>query len=647
MQKPCNGNSIAWKKGILLSALFLFIGVKISVAQELVVNPAQPKKGELITFTYNPKGGKFANDTLITATVIITDGFDLTSKKIDIIKDGELYRGKFQTDTATLVIIFAFSANKVWDHASKEGYIYPIYDNTKPVNGALTAMADFYVSKTMKTIYAAEPDYQKAVDLLEKEMELYPQNKDKASSLQKYYGARYRLNPLKGKAEILAYIKSIDQQQQITDIDYYKKYRLYEILEMKIEMESALESISKLFPNSPVIFSRRYKEALTPSAAEEMEALGNKLIVDYDMIHGKQFSSSTNSVFRALNQAYLKEFNLPKFYFYLNKLNEPGSRLIDLISAATYLAETRRELAQAEKIANWGLHLIDTLSLSKSSLSPQRLKARRIELTGVLGRIYYERGQFDDAYTALKIAHQENSEKLAFIPVYYGLVLVKKRDYKSARPLLADAIKLGMIDDELVLAFKEAFINGGGTLSDYHVQLASLKEAANVNKKSMLEKIMQKTPAPNFTLMDNKGKRVSLSAYKGKIVVLDFWATWCVPCLEAFPGMNKLAKKYEDDKDVVFLFINTSETFTKDLTKNINSYLKKQGYNFHVLIDEKQVIDGVNTYIAKTLYNASAIPLKVVIDKMGNIRFRSTGYLGSDEKVVEELSNFIEAVKGF
>jgi thiol-disulfide isomerase/thioredoxin len=642
--KPGKGNFIAQKKSVLLGVLLLLFSVNWCSGQVLTLSSPQPKMG-LISFTYDPKGGKLENDTLKTATVLSTDGFDQKSNKVELIKDGAIYRGKFQVDSATLLLIFAFSANKVWDQAPTAGHLYPIYVDGQPVSGALTAMADFYISKNSKTIYGMEPNYQKAIDLLQEELKLHPEGKYKLTTLQKYYQARYQLNPVEGRTAILAAIKAIDQQSQISDVDHLKKYRLYEILGLKVEMENTLELITKQFPSSPVIFSRRYKDALTPRAAAEMEQLGHQLIADYNMVNGKEFTSYANSVYSALNQAYLKELNLPKFYFYLYQLSSVNLRLADLMSAATFFAETKRELVEAAQISNWGLRLIDTLTLGKSTLSQKRLLDKKTELTGVLGRIYYEQGQFDHAYMALKSADQQPGSKPNFISLYYGLVLAKKKEYTTAKPLLAAAIRDGNTDEEIVSAFKTAFLHDGGSLADYATALATLKAAADSNQRSILQKTILNMPAPNFSLTNNKGKRVALADYKGKIVVLDFWATWCVPCLEAFPGMNKLIKKYENDQDVVFLFVNTSETFTKDLTKNINAYLKKQGYNFQVLIDEKGLINGVNQYTAKTLYDANTIPLKVVIDKMGNIRFKSVGYLGSDEKVVAELSSFIEAAK--
>jgi thiol-disulfide isomerase/thioredoxin len=55
------------------------------------------------------------------------------------------------------------------------------------------------------------------------------------------------------------------------------------------------------------------------------------------------------------------------------------------------------------------------------------------------------------------------------------------------------------------------------------------------------------------------GNEVSLEQFKGKIVIIDFWATWCGPCLQSFPGLQTSVDKYKDNNDVKFLFINTWE----------------------------------------------------------------------------------------
>jgi thiol-disulfide isomerase/thioredoxin len=137
-------------------------------------------------------------------------------------------------------------------------------------------------------------------------------------------------------------------------------------------------------------------------------------------------------------------------------------------------------------------------------------------------------------------------------------------------------------------------------------------------------------------LLDIAGNKVSFDDYRGKIIIIDFWATWCGPCLAPFPGMKKAVVKYENDSWVKFLFINTWER-VEEKTKNAADFILKNDYPFHVLVDDE------NKVIEK--YKVSGIPTKFIIDSEGNIRFKSIGFAGSDDKLVEELSTMISLIK--
>jgi len=100
--------------------------------------------------------------------------------------------------------------------------------------------------------------------------------------------------------------------------------------------------------------------------------------------------------------------------------------------------------------------------------------------------------------------------------------------------------------------------------------------------------------------------------------------------------MKKAVEKYESDSWVKFLFINTWER-VEEKTKNAADFIAKNDYPFHVLVDDE------NKVIEK--YKVSGIPTKFIIDSEGNIRFKSIGFAGSDDKLVEELSTMISLIK--
>ena len=133
----------------------------------------------------------------------------------------------------------------------------------------------------------------------------------------------------------------------------------------------------------------------------------------------------------------------------------------------------------------------------------------------------------------------------------------------------------------------------------------------------------------DFTLQDLEGKPVSLSDYKGKVVFIDFWASWCPPCRLSIPYVEKLYEQYKDNEDFVVLGINLQES-KEDITK----FMKKQKMNYPVLLSDNKVISN---------YKISSIPRFFLIDKNGDVYNKYVGFApGVEELWQKDIENLLK-----
>ncbi len=214
-------------------------------------------------------------------------------------------------------------------------------------------------------------------------------------------------------------------------------------------------------------------------------------------------------------------------------------------------------------------------------------------------------------------------------------MLVELGKTEKAKNVLQKFLDLGKSTDKMKSLYSQVFVGLGGSDADLNKYLSKNNKDANQKIIEKLKEEIINKPAPQFTLVDIDGKSVSLADFKGKTVVVDFWATWCSPCVKSFPAMQKAQAKLAKNNDVKFLFINTWER-VEDKKKNVVDFLKKTNYPFHVLMDEN------NEVVSE--FGVEGIPTKFIVDKNGNIRFKSVGFKGADELVVE-LEQMISMVK--
>lgn len=179
---------------------------------------------------------------------------------------------------------------------------------------------------------------------------------------------------------------------------------------------------------------------------------------------------------------------------------------------------------------------------------------------------------------------------------------------------------------------KKALVLAYGKREKTALLAGLLKEALNRRRLEVKKSTMSETstllpknearPAPMFELASISGRKVSLTEFKGKVVLLNFWATWCGPCLQEWPPLQKI---YSERKEKGFALVMIS--IDEELYR-VPLFLKKNPSQAQMLFS-----DGLVTRV----YEEHGIPLLVLVDRNGMIRYRRTGFEVKDEGTLQQL----------
>ena len=144
--------------------------------------------------------------------------------------------------------------------------------------------------------------------------------------------------------------------------------------------------------------------------------------------------------------------------------------------------------------------------------------------------------------------------------------------------------------------------------------------------------VYERPAAPNFTLDNITGQKVSLSDFKGKVVYIDFWATWCGPCVSEIPHSKKLKEKFAGNDSIVFMYVSVDN---EDYIDEWKAFVKKKGMSGVQLIAR----DGGKEEKVGERYGIQFIPRFVLIDKLGRVAYSEAPAPSSSEseKLIKQL----------
>ena len=175
--------------------------------------------------------------------------------------------------------------------------------------------------------------------------------------------------------------------------------------------------------------------------------------------------------------------------------------------------------------------------------------------------------------------------------------------------------------DKLFFLILLCFLGCDNGTAQRMIEKKSIATSKDTRTNKKVKKV-NATMAPDFTLADLEGNWVSMNQFKGKVVLLNFWGTWCGPCRREIPDFVKLSEKYKDDGLEI-----VGVTLTSGPPKRISSFADQWGINYTLLTDN----DGNETQSVTALYGQvtgrriSGVPTTFLIDRDGYIRQKYVG----------------------
>jgi pimeloyl-ACP methyl ester carboxylesterase/thiol-disulfide isomerase/thioredoxin len=265
-------------------------------------------------------------------------------------------------------------------------------------------------------------------------------------------------------------------------------------------------------------------------------------------------------------------------------------------------------------------------------------------------KVLYETKQYRKALeTASLIAPQLAGKKAEFNELYVRLLQLNKQDRKITDYVYSAAKENALTPFLIDLLHKDYVkLKKRPAAERFEDWLNSLKseEQKEADRKKILSELVNLPIAP-FKLQGMDGSWVDMASLKGKVIVVDFWATWCAPCKAAMPGMQMAVNKFSQDSSVKFYFVATMEK-SPDYKEQIRRFISSKKYPFNVLFDgeNKETGEHDEVYsIYSKAYKISGIPLKIIIDQQGRLRWINTGYYGSPSGLADEISFIVHTLQ--
>jgi thiol-disulfide isomerase/thioredoxin len=634
---------------LTLVATFLLVSF-FSCAQEyknLVFSPSKPKPGDVIRFEYSTAGTELGDAIAFEAVAYIYDG-QLRAQETKLIASGDKWKGEISTNDSTKAVFIIFKKDKLTDNNREQGYSLMLYNKKgEPVKGAYAAIAEIN-NGVGSFIMRLKTDPAKDLELFDKEFSRHSDLKSKM--LVSYTGLQVRIDKATAKEKMEPLISEVNSWKKKTEADYQTIMWTYQRLDDKEKADIIKAAIIKNFPNGAQVKSDKVTAFHNERDLTKREALMNAYIREYPVSTdadkktvGDLYSSMASAAAIKMDWDMLKKYEAVA----TNKETLIGAyNHIALALAGEGLDGEAKDLTRAKELSGKSLQYLKesmTNPDAKPSFYTESEHKRNLQnaytmFSDTYAMILWKSGEKEEAFKYQEEAVKNMGGSNTAVNERFIIYKSKLKGLAAVKNDIEGYIKEGKSSPKLKEILKESYIKEGNSDAGFDTYVEGLIKEYRAKLREDLMKKMISEAAPKFALKDLSGNMISLDDLKGKVVVVDFWATWCGPCKASFPGMQQALNKYKNDPDVKFVFIDTWESKkSEEMQKKAGEFITKNKYDFQVLLDTEDKM--------VTNYAVESIPTKFVIDPQSKIRFKSIGFDGSSDKLVDEISIMVDVLK--
>lgn len=620
-----------------------------------------PIPGASFSMTYDPKGGPLENVKNISGYAYVFNDYRWEIEDLKMKKNGAVYSADFTVPKNCSFMAFKFYGNTenglVTDTNQDTGYMLVAFKEPKvKMPGADLAWATFRNKDFNGQFGGYFKDFSIDGDAteywLKKEVSAngnrFPEFFDTYFKVLKVQKPE-KFQELGGKF-LADFTKKMNGMPEEVYLKVHNIY-LYE-LKNKSKADSVENVIVKQFPKGAFLRQKAYQKIMPIADATERNKVITQFLADFPY---------TTDVPDSQKYFYDNIVKLQFGYYFENKDYKSILAMIPNMNFANLNDAYHQNISKALYLKVVDPTVIETMAVPMIQQMQQKVN----DMSYMQG-IYWSPNQAtENAKTQLnnelviQIRMYDILKKYKEVLETFALLPFEKRYEKASindihikaleafnKPILEvlkNAARANTLSESATAKLKELYLKEGKKEADFPAYLEQLKKENNPEEKIAL---MDPVPAPAIKVQSADGKTKDLALNSGKIIVIDFWATWCGPCKKAFPAMQQLVNNFKEDKEVEIYFISTQET-KEGYKKEALAYLKEKGLKINTYFDLVKKGGGTNnasfTNYAK-IFKSSGIPRKVVI-KNGQIRFTSEGYSGNPGQLVDELTNVINALK--